>query len=77
MTEHHDHRNRQLSEAVIQAIAEETGSDPTEFRPLGEVIDPDALDALFLDTSGSVSFRYEGMEVTVRSNGTVTATTDS
>jgi hypothetical protein len=69
-------RNSRLSVAVVQAIADEKGRDPTEVSPLGEVIDPDALDALFIGTSGSISFQYEELWVTVRSNGTVTVTTD-
>jgi hypothetical protein len=63
---------RPPSELVIEAIAAHAGVDPLDFDvPLGEVIDPDALDALFAPQfeeerrSGRVSFTYGSYEVTV------------
>jgi hypothetical protein len=63
---------RQPSELVIEAIAAHADVDPLEFDvPLGEVIDPDALDALFAPQfeterrSGRVAFTYGEYEVTV------------
>ena len=65
------------SVAVVMEIAAREGADPTELAPpLNDVIDPDALDALFArsgpaDVAGSVSFEYCGYRVEVRSNGRV------
>jgi len=61
-----------LSTAVVQAVAEAKGVDQTEVEtPLAEVIDPEALDSLFRDGTGRVSFRYLGCSVSVEHNGTV------
>lgn len=72
------------SRAVVEAVAEAEGVSPAEllppeYEPLGAVVDPDALDALFADRSngttrpsGNVSFPYCGYEVTVERDGTVT-----
>ena len=71
--------NQGLSDAVVEAIAEHQGVDPTALvPPLYEVLDPDALDALFAPThsshhrsTGHVRFTYRAIEVTVESDGTV------
>lgn len=71
MTEQtHSHR---LSSSVIDAVATDCGADPLELDPLYEVIDPDALDAMFRgrDAPGSVSFVYAGRQVTVTADGEV------
>lgn len=61
------------STQVIEAVAEATDSVQTELQPLYEVIDPDALDSLYssLDarSTATVTFRYEGCSVTVRTDG--------
>ena len=69
------------SQAVVAAVATETGRDPIELRPLYEVFDPDALDALFESSrtgrgaaSTRVEFTYAGCEVCVRGDGSVDAT---
>lgn len=60
------------SESVIKAVAEAEGCDPLDSPPLYEVLDPDALDALFRGCgSCRVGFEYAGYEVVVRSNGRV------
>ena len=60
------------SEAVLTAIAEREGVDELELRePLYETIDPDALDALFRDGRGRVTFEYLGYLVTVDQDGEV------
>lgn len=63
------------STAVIYAIAEREGVDPTDLdRPLYEVLDPEAMDALFSESDSSVGqlqFRYLGYEVRLTSNGSV------
>lgn len=67
------------SESVVDAVSEATGTDPLQMPRLGDVIDPDALDALFLadsawaesagDGGGKVSFRFDGCDVTVHADG--------
>ena len=67
------------SESVIRAVSEATGTDPLQMPRLGDVIDPDALDALFLadsawtgadrDSEGTVAFRFGGCDVTVHADG--------
>ena len=60
------------SEVVIEAIADQEGVDPLEFDvPLGEVVDPDALDSMFDPQydeprkQGRVEFTYREYRVTV------------
>lgn len=68
-----------VSLAVIDAIAEHVGVDPVELEPrLYDVIDPDALDALFPESGndaasirGRLVFTYRGFEVQVTSRGRV------
>ncbi|MFC7230203.1 HalOD1 output domain-containing protein [Saliphagus sp. GCM10025308] len=65
--------------AVVELVADREGTDPMELQPpLYDVIDPEALNALFAPTSrgrpresGQVSFEYLGYDVTVRGNGDV------
>jgi len=65
------------SEAVVEALADAKGVDPLELEPLYEVIDPDALDALFDPRgdgdrrAGRVEFRTSGYRVEVTSTGRV------
>jgi len=75
----HRDGNEQPSESVVSAVSEATDTDPLEMPRLGDVIDPDALDALFLaesawaepdgEGSGTVSFRFNDCDVTVRADG--------
>lgn len=67
------------SRAVVERIAAEEGTDPTELPPLYGSIDPDALDDFFsrgratdAQSSGRVRFRYAGYDVAVRGDGDVT-----
>ncbi|NHN58079.1 MULTISPECIES: HalOD1 output domain-containing protein [Halorussus] len=72
-------RDRPLSAAVIDAVADAADVDPAELgTPLYDKIDPDALDSLFSDRydgaprgSGRVVFDLRGYEVTVYSDGYV------
>jgi len=67
------------SERVIEAVADRRGIDPLDLEPaLYSAIDPDKLDAL---VSGAqrrgrstvvVSFEYQGYDVTVDADGSVT-----
>lgn len=61
-----------LSLSVVTAVADAERLDPIDLvSPLAEAIDPDALDALFRNGTGRVSFDYCGYRVTVDANGTV------
>ena len=69
------------SQAVVEAVAEREGVDPTEieppaYDPLYAVINPEALDRLFeaatvTPEDASVSFEYEGYAISVYSDGRV------
>lgn len=75
----YDSSRDKLSIAVIAAIAAADQRDPHELTPLHYVIDTEALDKLFAPTvsegqrNGSLSFSYEGFEVTVSSQGVIEA----
>jgi hypothetical protein len=67
-----------LTEKTVETIAETKGQSVYELKPLYNVIDPEALDALFAPRAdgtsrpvGEVSFHYEGYWVTVSSEGVV------
>ncbi|OVE85225.1 HalOD1 output domain-containing protein [Natronolimnobius baerhuensis] len=63
-----------LSVAVITAVANRQGCDPSDLPPLYDAIDPDALDAVFDSTradgarQGRLSFTYDGHEVVIDSD---------
>ena len=67
---------------IVTEIASREGVDPTMLEPpLHDVIDPEALNALFAPTrrsprtdSGRVSFTYNGYDVTVTATGSVSIT---
>lgn len=61
------------TESVVRAVAAVTGRRATDVEPLHKVVDPNALNALFefplgrrADASVSVTFAFEGYEVSVR-----------
>lgn len=68
-----------ISEAVVEAVADEKGVSPTDLRPpLYAVVDPDALDELVAsmnrmpdDSPGRVTFPYCEYEVSVAADGGV------
>jgi hypothetical protein len=69
-----------VSETVVTTVAQATGADPLEMVPLYNVIDPDALNAIF-DPAGTaqppsvkVSFRMAGCDVVVDADGEVVVT---
>lgn len=69
-------REESATRTVVEAVAEATGDDPTAMRPLYDVVDTDALDAVFEPTDGAratqtgrVSFRFNGCDVTVHADG--------
>lgn len=66
------------STAVVETVAAAIDRDPVETGPLYDVLDPDALNELFAPVGDrpvspdlDVSFRFEGLTVTVRATGTV------
>ena len=69
----------QPSVAVIQAVAARNGVKPANLDVrLFDVIDPDALDTLFQDSSAEsnnsvsqIEFTYDGYDVIVESDGSV------
>jgi hypothetical protein len=68
------------SEVVLRKVADAEGEVPGDLDPpLFQVVDPDALDALFAPTAGDserttgmVRFEYLGYKVTVLADGSVT-----
>ena len=72
-----------LSFEIIAAVADREGVEPTDIEPpeyeaLYDVINPEALDSLFLPredgtprSSGRVEFRFCGYEVVVTNDGEV------
>lgn len=76
---HHDFSGTQTASlAVIEAVAAVSGTDPIELPPLYDVVNPDALDAMFEPhdrREGSnlrVEFTYNGFDVVVREGPEVT-----
>lgn len=74
-------RTGPVSQRVISAVAELTGTDPVALEPLYDAVDPDALDALFATGQGRsqrasrrVEFSYNGCDVEVSADGAVRAT---
>ncbi|MFC5973134.1 HalOD1 output domain-containing protein [Halomarina salina] len=66
--------NTTPSVRVVETVAEREQTSPlTLSPPLAEFVDPDALDALFETTSGTVTFDAWGHRITVAADGTVTA----
>jgi|GEM_PF-2351410 len=63
------------SVAVATALAVATGRDVTEMAPLARSVDADALDGLMAGRRGDdlvrVSFRHEGVDVWVASDGEI------
>lgn len=60
------------SVVVCETVSEVADARIEALPPLGESIDPDALDALFDGTaSGSVAFQFAGYDVVVRSTDVV------
>lgn len=70
-----------LTDAVVFAVAEATGSGPTDIEPLYNVVNPDALSQLFESLAdgrprcdGRIVFTMEDCEVVVHASGKVVAT---
>ena len=71
----------ETSAAVVSAVADAKGVDPLELDPLYDVIDADALDAIFSPAQGTaprsaeLRFSMAGCEVVVRGTGEVVVST--
>ncbi|MUV86277.1 hypothetical protein GJ631_06740 [Natronomonas sp. CBA1123] len=66
---------RPPSLAVVEAVATVTDSEPTKLPLLNDAINTDALDTLFVpeaDDQLRVSFVYDGLDITVDGEGSVT-----
>lgn len=76
----YDSTRDSTSLAVVEAVATALGEDPRTLTPLQTVIDTDALDELTMEsTTGhracdSISFNYDGFEITVTSEDVIEAT---
>lgn len=65
------------SYSVVETVSEATGRVLEDLQPLYDVIDPDALDEIFIRSgdqdshlpSDRVSFKYEGCDVTIHADG--------
>lgn len=70
-----DYQHDSPSLRVIDALADATDTDPLELDPLYNVVDPEALDQFVrADASDAVSvqFVYDGHDVEVRGDGSIT-----
>ncbi|MDG5775505.1 HalOD1 output domain-containing protein [Haloarculaceae archaeon H-GB2-1] len=71
-----DFRDLHPSVAVVNAVAAVADMDPLAFDPIGDCLDPDALDVLLgadsaTGTDCSVSFNYASSEVTISTTGRI------
>jgi hypothetical protein len=65
-----------LDSAITCAISRATGVSVTDLEPLYEYMDPDALHEFVAsmrdrETETSITFQYEGHDVTVREDGEI------
>jgi len=72
-----DQNRTSASAAVTALLSAVRDCGPTEFAPLYESVDPDALDSFFVSTAsgtnrtGLTTFAYSDCEVTVSADGVV------
>lgn len=63
--------------AVVEAVADVEGVDPTKLPSLGDTIDPDLIDQFVTfaepntDSLAGLCFTYSGWNVFVRADGTI------
>ena len=74
-------RYERPSVAIVEAIAQATGREPTTLPSLHRSVDPDALDTLLTDETRRgdqvhLSFTYAGVLVSVGSDGDLSIRTD-
>lgn len=63
--------DQQPSMAVVELVADATGTDPLELDPLYNAIDPDVLDTLCTSSGGfsSLEFEYAAHTVVIERSG--------
>jgi CheY-like chemotaxis protein len=71
----------ELGVSIVEAVEEAVGGDSSDFGPLYDAIDADALERLFAPVAGrsstddvEVHFQYEGLDITVTADGNITTT---
>ncbi len=74
----YDSTRESASLAVVTVVATVLDRNPIDLPPLESTIDTDALNRLVTGSAGvqlcdSISFKYEGVEVTVTSEGQIEA----
>ena len=74
----YDSTRESASLAVVTVVATVLDRDPLDLPPLESAIETDALDRLVACSTGvqgcdSISFQYEGIEVTLTSGGRIEA----
>ena len=69
-----------VCETIVNAVSAYLAVDPLELQPIGEVIDPDAVNELFGPTNhlpgtdrstGYLTFHYSGCEITLFASGQI------
>lgn len=73
-TVHNTSSPTELTSTIVDAVATVTGDDPLELPNLREIINPDALNELFVHSERSnvqVRFEYAGCEVIVTGSGQI------
>lgn len=70
-----EHRSDSVTFAILERIAERTGTDPQSLSPMYDSIDPDIFSHLCgtdqYDETVELTFVYEGYEVTVNGRGDI------
>ncbi|WP_222920140.1 HalOD1 output domain-containing protein [Natrinema sp. SYSU A 869] len=72
--------SQQVTAQIVEAVAAQKEVDPLDLQPLYEIVDPEALEALFAPTSagterdGRIEFTYAGCRVTLAAAGERTIT---
>ncbi|AGB17672.1 hypothetical protein Halru_3106 [Halovivax ruber XH-70] len=64
----------ELVVSIVDAVAAASGCEPAELQPLHDVVDPDALQALFAGagrSTGRIRFAYGEYTVVVDADGNV------
>lgn len=71
----YDPETTSASMAVVAALSEMRGVEPTAFEPLQHSVNSDALDTLVADGTGGpiqIAFHHEGYAITADGRGIVT-----
>ena len=74
----------ELGVSIVEAVENVVDGDATEFDPLYDAVDADALESLFAPAAGraqtenvEVRFSYQGLDLAVAADGRITAATAS